>query len=178
MRWGQKTPLISWRKGGIKNIGIASDNILHDPFELLRFSNYLALAYVQQYERDSIHLIPSAWETLEMATIGSARALGLGDEVGSLEVGKKADVIVADLKKPHLTPNLDIVSNLVHYANGNDVETTIIDGKVVMEGRIIKTVDEAEVLSNGEKASREVWQDFNNSYRQFPEVAEKFKYFT
>lgn len=178
MMAGHTTPLISWLKGGISNIGLGSDNILHHPFELMRFSRYLARQYVEQVDPDSRHIVPSAWRTLEMMTIGSARVLGLGDKVGSLEVGKKADVIIVDLKKPHLTPNLDIISNLVHYANGNDVETVIIDGKVVMEERVIKTVNEADVLRNGEKASFEVWKDFNSQYRQFPEVAQKFKYFT
>ena len=174
---GRRTPMMSWLKGGMKNIGLGSDNILHDPFETMRFSNFLALQHVNQYEPDSVHLVPSPWETLEMATIRSARAVGLGEEVGSLEAGKKADVIIIDLQKPHLTPNLDIVANLVHYANGNDVETTIIDGRVVMENRVMKTVDEAEVLRIGQEASVEVWQGFHARYRQFPELAQKLKYF-
>ncbi len=177
IRRGRPTPLMSWLKGGIKNIGLASDNILHDPFEIMRQSNYLALQHVQR-EPETIHLVPNPFDTLEMATIGSANALSLGNEIGSLEVGKKADVIVVDLMKPHLTPNLDLVANLVHYANGNDVETVIIDGKVVMENKLIKTVDEAKVLQDGQIASEEVWQAFYEEYPQFPEIAEKIKHFT
>ena len=66
----------------------------------------------------------------------------------------------------------------MHYANGNDVETTIIDGNIVMKERKVTTVDEDKVLDSGEKTSVEVWEDFNKSYRQYPEVAEQFKYFT
>ena len=178
IRRGRGTPLMPWLKAGIKNIGIASDNILHDPFELMRFTSYLAFQYVRFTDPESLHLIPTSFEILQMATMGSARGLGLENDIGSLEVGKKADVIIVDLQKPHLTPNLDVVTNLVHYANGNDVETTIIDGKIVMENRTIKTVKETDVLKNGEKSSVEVWEGFNSQYKQFPEVAEKFRYFT
>jgi 5-methylthioadenosine/S-adenosylhomocysteine deaminase len=178
IRRGLPTPLMPWLKGGVKNIGLASDNILHDPFEIMRITNWLALQYVKQKDPESLHLVPTPFETMEMATIGSARALGLGGEVGSLEVGKKADVIVVDLKKPHLTPTLHLPANLVHYANGNDVETVIIDGEMVMKDRVIRTIDEEKVLAEGQKASEEIWSSFNRKYPQFPEVAAKFKYFT
>lgn len=178
IRKGWSTPLMPWLKGGIENIGIASDNILHDPFELMRITNYLALQYVKHIDPDTEHLVPTPYETLKMATMGSARALGLENEVGSLLPGKKADVAIVDFEKPHLTPNLDVVSNLVYYAKGNDVITTIIDGKIVMEGGEIKTVDESKILRNGQKASEEIWLEFNEKYRQFPEIAAKFKYFS
>jgi 5-methylthioadenosine/S-adenosylhomocysteine deaminase len=177
IRRGRNTPLMPWLKAGIKTIGIASDNILHDPFELMRFTQYLALQYVQQVDPESLHFVPTSYEILEMATMGSAKGLGLADEIGSLEKGKKADLIIIDLEKPHLTPSLDIISNLVHYANGNDVETTIIDGKIVMDNRKINTVKEADVLKKGEKASIEVWQAFHDKFRQFPEISQKLKYF-
>jgi 5-methylthioadenosine/S-adenosylhomocysteine deaminase len=177
IRRGRKTPLMPWLKAGIKNIGIASDNILHDPFELMRFTQYLALQYVDVVDPNSLQYVPTAYQILEMATMGSARGLGLSDEIGSLEKGKKADVILIDLKKPHLTPNLDIITNLIHYANGNDVETVIIDGEIVMEERSIKTIDEEQALREAERSSIEVWEGFNEEYRQFPEVASEFEYF-
>jgi 5-methylthioadenosine/S-adenosylhomocysteine deaminase len=176
IRRGQITPLIKWIKGGINNISLASDNILHDPFEIMRFSNYLAFQYVEQVDPTSIHLIPSSYSTLEMATIKAARALGLENEVGSLEIGKKADIIIIDLRKPHLTPRLDIITNLVHYAKGNDVETVIINGNIVMENREIKTLDEEEVLISGQKASEEVWREFHSRYPQFPEIEARLKF--
>lgn len=178
IRRGQITPIIKWIKGGLTNISLASDNILHDPFELMRFSNYLAVHYVEQVDPSSANLVPSPFEILEMATRRSAEALGLKDEVGSLEIGKKADIVIIDIQKPHLTPNLDLVANLVHYANGNDVETVIIDGKIVMENRKIKTLDEKSVLMSGQKASEEVWREFSYKYPQFPEMGAIFKYFS
>jgi len=91
-------------------------------------------------------LTMSAEVVLEMATIKGARALGLEDQIGSLEVGKKADLIVVNMRKPHLTPTFNAVSNMVYAAEGSDVETTIIDGKIIMEDRVVKTLDEEEVL--------------------------------
>jgi cytosine/adenosine deaminase-related metal-dependent hydrolase len=81
-------------------------------------------------------------------------------EIGSLEQGKKADVILVDMRKPHLVPSVDPVANLVYYANGNDVETVIIDGRVVVEDRTIKTVDEQEMLRQAQKAAVRNWERF------------------
>jgi 5-methylthioadenosine/S-adenosylhomocysteine deaminase len=177
IRRGRSTPLIPWLNSSIKNIGIGSDNVLHDPFENMRYTIYGAYNFLQSHGSQYRHLIPTPFEVLEMATIGSARGLGLEKEIGSLEGGKKADVIIVDMQKPHLTPKLDVVANLVHYANGNDVETTIVDGEILMDKRVIKTVDESEVLENGDKSSKEVWENFSSVYPQFPEVSDNFKYF-
>jgi 5-methylthioadenosine/S-adenosylhomocysteine deaminase len=65
-----------------------------------------------------------------------------------LEVGKKADLILVAMRKPHLTPVFDPVSHLVYAAEGSDVDTVVIDGKVVMQDRVVKTFDEDRVLSN------------------------------
>jgi cytosine/adenosine deaminase-related metal-dependent hydrolase len=83
---------------------------------------------------------------LEMATINGAKALGLEKDLGSIEAGKKADVILITLKKPHLTPAFSPVSHLVYAAEGSDVETVLIDGEVVMENRIVKTLKEEEIV--------------------------------
>ncbi len=95
------------------------------------------------------HLNPTlatAQTVLDMATINGAKALGLEKEIGSLEAGKKADIIIIDFEKPHLTPRHNLVSNIVYAAKGSDVETTIINGKVVMEKRKIKNINEKKVL--------------------------------
>ena len=96
--------------------------------------------------------LPAA-RTLRMATIDGARALGLGNEVGSLEAGKRADVIVVDLNQPHSSPQRDdVVSALVYSAVASDVRMTIIDGQVVMRDRELPTMDQASVI---EEANRE-----------------------
>ena len=93
-----------------------------------------------------------AARALRMATIDGARALGLEKEMGSLEVGKRADVIVIALDQPHSIPGNDIVSSLVYSAQASDVRTTMIDGRVVMQEGELLTLDENEVI---EDATRE-----------------------
>jgi cytosine/adenosine deaminase-related metal-dependent hydrolase len=91
-------------------------------------------------------LTMSAGTVLEMATIRGARAVGLERQIGSIEVGKKADLIVVDMRKSHLTPTVNPISNIVYAGEGSDVDTTIIDGKIVMENRVVKTLEEEKVL--------------------------------
>jgi 5-methylthioadenosine/S-adenosylhomocysteine deaminase len=88
---------------------------------------------------------------LEMATLGGAKVLGLEKEIGSLEVGKKADIIILDLLRPHLRPMYNIVSNLVYSAAGADVRDVIIDGRLVMQDRKLLTIDEETVLQKVEE---------------------------
>ncbi len=90
-------------------------------------------------------LILNAREVLEMATIGGARVLGLENEIGSLEEGKKADIIIIDLEKPHLYPKADLISNMVYSAQASDVKTVIINGRIVMENYKLTTVDEKNI---------------------------------
>jgi 5-methylthioadenosine/S-adenosylhomocysteine deaminase len=81
-----------------------------------------------------------------MATIDGARTLGMDKITGSLEVGKKADIIIIGLNKPHLTPLYNEYSHLVYAASGADIDTVLINGKVVMENRKLLTIDESEVM--------------------------------
>jgi len=100
----------------------------------------------------------SAVEVLRMATINGAKALGLENEIGSLEIGKKADITIVDLKKPHNMPIHDPISTLVYSSNGGDVDTVIIDGKIIMENREIKTLDEREVLEKAQEVAENLVQ--------------------
>src|SRR2546423_764259 len=88
---------------------------------------------------------------LHMATIDGARALGLVDEIGSLEVGKRADVIVVDLNQPHSSPEADVISSLVYSAQASDVRTTIIDGRIVMGDSELTTMNEADVIAEANR---------------------------
>jgi len=87
-----------------------------------------------------------AYQVLEMATANGARALGLEEQLGRLEPGLKADMILISLKESHMTPCYDILANIVYSAKAGDVETVIIDGNIVMENRKMKVLDEEEVL--------------------------------
>jgi len=99
-----------------------------------------------------------AWRMLRLATIDGARAIGMEREIGSLERGKKADIIMLNMEEMHLIPLVwepvsNLIPNLVYAANGSEVELSMIDGKIVMENRRILTVDESEVIRNAsEKA--------------------------
>jgi cytosine/adenosine deaminase-related metal-dependent hydrolase len=85
-------------------------------------------------------------KALEMATLAGYKALGLEAELGSVEVGKRADLITVDLFQPHLWPFDMLIYRLVYNATGNDVADVAVDGRLVMEGRKIATIDEGAVL--------------------------------
>ena len=89
----------------------------------------------------------SAKEGFRIATINGAKALGLEKEIGSIEVGKKADLAILDLNTPSLTPRNNLIAGLSYSANGSEVDTVIINGQITMEGRKILTMDEQQVYS-------------------------------
>lgn len=89
----------------------------------------------------------SAKEGFRIATINGAKALGLEKEIGSIEVGKKADLAILDLNTPSLTPRNNLIAGLSYSANGSEVDTVIINGKVTMENRKILTMDEKLVYA-------------------------------
>jgi 5-methylthioadenosine/S-adenosylhomocysteine deaminase len=90
---------------------------------------------------------------LAMATLEGARALGLDKEVGSLEVGKRADIISIDLAQPHLTPAADVEAALVYSAKGSDVRDVIVDGRIIMRERKFLLVDEKKLLRDAAAAA-------------------------
>ena len=134
------------------NVAITTDGTSpRRPFDLLHAARQAQFA--QQLLNRDRYLLPVG-KLLEMITIDAARALGWDDELGSLEVGKKADLAVLNLRQPHLVPNWMVVHRLIYEANGHDVETVIVDGKVVMEDRRVLTVDEPAALDAGEREAR------------------------
>ena len=100
--------------------------------------------------------VTDAVTVLRMATIEGAKALGFEDITGSLEQGKRADVIVIDTHKPHLTPMYNPASHLVYAARGSDVSTSIINGKVVMEDRKLLFLDLDEIMARAREKSVQV----------------------
>jgi 5-methylthioadenosine/S-adenosylhomocysteine deaminase len=95
-----------------------------------------------------------AKKVFRMATLGGAKAMGLEHEIGSLEVGKKADVVILDLNDFHTYPatNVDPISRIVYSATRGEVETTIINGNIVMENRIMRTIDKFTILKESNKS--------------------------
>jgi 5-methylthioadenosine/S-adenosylhomocysteine deaminase len=102
--------------------------------------------------------VMDALTVLRMATIEGARALGISEITGSLEKGKKADVIIVDTKKPHLTPMYNPYSHLVYAVRGNDVSHSIVNGRLLMEDRKLLSLDLYEVMENAREKSRHVME--------------------
>ena len=100
------------------------------------------------------HLDPAVMppeRVLEMATLHGARALGLEDEIGSLEPGKRADLVLFDLDLPEWRPLLDPVNTLVYSASGASVRTVLVDGRVLLDDRRVTMIDERQVLARVER---------------------------
>jgi cytosine/adenosine deaminase-related metal-dependent hydrolase len=95
-----------------------------------------------------------------MATRGGAEVMGLEDQIGSIEVGKKADLAIVDLNDFHSYPSseVDVYGRLVYSATRADVETTIIDGKIVMRDKVILTIDKAKVLRESNRSIERLLQ--------------------
>ncbi len=132
-------------------VALGSDGTAPDrSFDMFRHM-VQCMHYHRRHFRDAAILPPG--KVLEMTTIDAARAVGLEREIGSLEPGKKADVILVDMFKPHLYPLNMPLYRLVCFANGADVATVIVDGRVLMEKRRVLSVDEAEVLEQAQAAT-------------------------
>ena len=96
-------------------------------------------------------------ESIRMATIKGAEALGLDDEIGTIEVGKKADIILIDTAAANMTPDSSsLSSNVVYSANGSNVDTTICNGKILMENKKLTTLDEEEIYAKARQAIKEL----------------------
>ncbi|MCK4809234.1 MAG: amidohydrolase family protein, partial [Candidatus Aenigmarchaeota archaeon] len=95
--------------------------------------------------------VASAQQVFDMATRGGAKVLGLDKEIGSIEAGKQADIVLVNLKDISMIPNHNPVSNIVYSANGSCVNTTIVKGRILMENRILKTIDEEKVTDKVNK---------------------------
>ncbi|MBE5821136.1 MAG: amidohydrolase [Clostridiales bacterium] len=137
---------------GLGTDGASSTTTL-DMFEEMR-----TCAYMQKIKYMKSDIITS-FEILKMATINNAKILEKENEIGSIKEGKKADLIIVDINKPHTTPAIDIPSILVYSTNGNDVETTIINGNIIMKDRKLIGINENEVLEKCNYLTKEFYKD-------------------
>ncbi len=143
-------PVMGYRQAGV-NVGIGTDGAASnndlDMFEAMRQA---------AFQQKLITMDPtaiSAPEALEMATIGGARVVGQQARIGSLEPGKRGDVIVVGLSKARQLPLFDPVAQIVYASRGDDVETTIVNGKVLMRNRKMLTLDEARGVGDARAAA-------------------------
>jgi len=133
---------------GIGTDGQGSGNNL-DMFESMKIAGLIQGGIHENEERIE------AKDVIKMATINGARLLGLDDKIGSIDEGKKADLILVDisanLDNISMLPNNDIISNLVYNTSGRNVDTTIINGKIVMKNRILINIDQEEIIKKFNK---------------------------
>src|SRR2546425_7323893 len=134
---------------GLGTDGAASNND-QDMFEAMRQASFLA----KHVEHDPTALPAQA--ALDMATLGGARALSMERLIGSLEPGKRADLIAVSVNTARQTPLYDPVSHLVYTTRGDDVQTTIVNGKVLMKERQMRTLDRATVLADARRLAQKV----------------------
>jgi len=143
-------PVVRLLEAGV-NVAIGSDGTAPDRSgDMLRHA-FEAMRYAQRAARDDA-LIPPG-RALEMITIDAARALGMEAEVGSLEPGKRADVITVDLTAPHMVPANMPVSRIVQFATGADVRDVIVDGRLLMEARHTPHLDKDGIVAAAEAAT-------------------------
>jgi 5-methylthioadenosine/S-adenosylhomocysteine deaminase len=131
-------PVAKMRKAGV-NVALGT-NTRMDILSAMKFATGLA-------KLNSMNpLTLTARDVFQMATLNGAKAYGMDQETGSLKAGKKADITIMNLKRSYATPYVDPIMAMVYYLNGGDVDTVIVDGKIVMEEGVIKTVDEGRVI--------------------------------
>jgi 5-methylthioadenosine/S-adenosylhomocysteine deaminase len=146
-------PVVKYLKAdvalGLGTDGAASNNDL-DMFEAMRQASFLA-----KHAGHDPTSVP-AQAALDLATIGGARALGMAQLIGSIEVGKRADLIAVSVGAARQTPLYDAVSHIVYTTHGDDVQTTIVNGAVLMRDRQVKTLDRKAVIADANRLAEKV----------------------
>ncbi len=148
-------PITELRRRGV-TVALATDgpgsNNSQDNMEVLKFTACLQKVGTL----DAMSLLPE--DVLDMATRGGARAMGQEQEIGSLEVGKKADITLVDLNAPHIMPVHRVPSALVYNAHGGDVDTVIVDGQVLMQDKKVLFLDEEALLAECRAANQRLFE--------------------
>ncbi len=141
-------------------IGMGSDNMAEDMIEVMRTGLFMERVRTGDGER------PTPEDVLQWATANGHRALGL-DESGTLEVGKKADLIVIETQRAHLVPTMRFVSAFVHQGTPSDVQSVMVDGQWLMRDGVVLTMDEASIVAEAERIGRRAWGRLT---AEFPDV--------
>lgn len=137
-------PIVEMIAAGME-VGLGTDGPAGSNNNLDMFEEAASAARLQKVSRNDPKAI-SAREVLRLATIGGAQVLGLADKIGTLERGKRADVVIVDLQQPKTQPVYSVESAIVYAASGNSVVTTIVDGRILMRRGELLTVDEEETI--------------------------------
>lgn len=145
---GRSTPIMEMMARGVP-VAITSDGAAPSRhFDMLQIARLAQSTQHILHNHDRYILPPG--KIFEMITIDAARAIGMDHEIGSLECGKKADIVIIDMRKPHLTPNWMPVHRLIHQVQGSDIDTVIVNGKLLMENGNVRTANVQDALAFGE----------------------------
>lgn len=147
---GRIAPIVELRDAGAR-IALCTDTFSGDLIEAMRWS-----IAMQRIDRQGNVL--DARTVLNWGTREGAAALGMGSEIGSLEIGKRADIVLLDNRSPSLAPLVDGYGVLVHSASGRDVDTVIVDGRIVLAGGQPVRVDGAEIVTRAQAVADRLWQ--------------------
>jgi cytosine/adenosine deaminase-related metal-dependent hydrolase len=150
---GAIAPVEDMRARGVK-IGLGIDNYFSDYFEVMR--SCVAVARIRADDPQAVQ----SDEVLARATIGSAQVMGLDAEIGSLEVGKKADLQMIDIRRYGLTPINDPVRTLVYHGHAKDIDMVMVDGRVVVADGKVVNVDEDSLIRQAADAGEAAWARF------------------
>lgn len=148
---GQVAPTRKMHRAGIA-LTLATDNMHADLIEVMRWA--LCMGRIQE---DRIDDEWQPHDILEMATMGGARAMGIDAEIGSLEPGKKADLVVLNTDQAHWVPRINLLGNLMHVGQGRDVTHVMVDGRWVVENGRASLVDEEKIKSDAQQAAESLW---------------------
>jgi 5-methylthioadenosine/S-adenosylhomocysteine deaminase len=148
-------PVVEMLRQGV-NVGLGTDGAASNHSQDL-FDTMKAASLLQKVHHHNAGVI-KPYDILRMATIGGARALGLDAICGTIEVGKRADLILVNLDTVHNQPVNDIFSQIVHCAKASDVQTVIVDGEIVMRDRRLTKLDDGKILADGKIANRDLME--------------------
>ncbi|MGE4247965.1 MAG: amidohydrolase family protein [Parvibaculaceae bacterium] len=149
---GTVAPTTGLRHSGA-GFALGTDNMHADMIEVMRWA--LNSGRLQEGR------VTDFWQpkhVFEMATLGGARAMGLESEIGSIETGKKADIVILDFKRPHLVPVIEPLGNVVHTAQGRDVDCVFVDGRLVVSGGEPLLVNKHHIMRDAQKAAENLWE--------------------
>jgi 5-methylthioadenosine/S-adenosylhomocysteine deaminase len=153
---GASPPIPDLREAGCI-IANGTDNNTNDLFEVMRVA--LLTERIRRGDDEIPGLRPQPEDVLEDATLGGAQAVRQPSLMGSLEVGKKADLLVVDTQRAHLVPAVRFVSAWIHNGQASDIESVMVDGRFIMRNHEVLTLDEARIIADADKVGRRVWTE-------------------
>lgn len=172
------SPWLRWRDAGVR-VGFGTDDYFHDMLPLLR-RNYTGqknraakIGGADGVDPDNRpNFRPTFYDLLEMATIGGAETLHMDHFIGSIEVGKKADIILINADQPYVTPTQDPLASVVLYASGSDVDTVLVNGKILKQNGKLTTIDMANALSTAQARAASIIHKF---FQDYPDIKSEWE---